>query len=500
MTDGEPVPVPFFDWHGIWASHRKEEPDGTVWSQEPPRGVQIAIEPAAKSEPFFHKQRPWETGATIGLITLLYQGGRYRLWYGATSVGDPSRSYVCYAESDDGFSWHRPDLGRVAYDGSARNNIICSAEQHHLGAIFIDPSAPTEERHKAISSRGRYYRDGRLDPDMTSRQFKELLIALDLGGVSPEERRAKLEIRRAVHASVSPDGIRWTNLQEPILDVGATALDTHNLCAYDPYEQQYVAYLRGHLERRRLVRRAAGPDFRHLQDPRPCLMCDPQDPIDDDIYNPCYTPYPGRQLHLMFPSFYHRIASTVDVQLAVSRDSHNWTRPERRPIIDLSFRDGEYGAAYAYPNLVAPDSGPWRLAFTGHRRKHDFLERGARYPEDDEHRWATWQADRLVGLEAPGEGSVLLVERRCAGRQLRLNYCTADNGCIRVELVQPPRTPPRPVEAFDGYGLDAAETLTGDELSRPVSWSGSGDLSALKGREVAVRLHLKRAKVFSIAL
>ena len=27
MADEKPVPVPFFDWYGIWASHRKEEPD-----------------------------------------------------------------------------------------------------------------------------------------------------------------------------------------------------------------------------------------------------------------------------------------------------------------------------------------------------------------------------------------------------------------------------------------------------------------------------------------
>tara|TARA_Y100001968_G_C18803636_1_gene456840 strand:+ start:142 stop:261 length:120 start_codon:yes stop_codon:yes gene_type:complete len=39
----------------------------------------------------------------------------------------------------------------------------------------------------------------------------------------------------------------------------------------------------------------------------------------------------------MFPSMYHRIESTVDIQLAVSRDSYYWHGPERKPIIDLSY-------------------------------------------------------------------------------------------------------------------------------------------------------------------
>ena len=65
----------------------------------------------------------------------------------------------------------------------------------------------------------------------------------------------------------------------------------------------------GHIDRRRLVRRVSGPRFESLAEPRPCLLPDPLDALDDDIYNPCYTPYPGtRPRYLMFPSIYHRIA------------------------------------------------------------------------------------------------------------------------------------------------------------------------------------------------
>ena len=499
MSDQNPTPTPFIDWYGIWPSHRKEEADGRIWSQEPPRGVKLAIEPAQKSDLMFHKERPWEQNANVRFVTMLHEGGRYRMWYVANKVGVFGENYTCYAESDDGFNWERPEMGMVEYEGSTQNNIIATGKDHCLHSLFVDPAAPAAERYKAIAPAGQYYRDGKLDPDMDSKKAKELLIAMDLGGVSPEERRKQIEIRQAVKAAVSPDGIHWTNLDEPILDVGASQLDTHNLCTYDPYTGKYVAYLRGHIERRRLVRRSEGDDFRRLEQPRFCLLPDPQDPLDDDIYDSCYCPYPGRQLYLMFPSIYHRIESTVDIQLAVSRDSYNWQRPERKPILDLAYEGGEYGTVYAAPNLVALDSGEWRLPFIGAQRRHDFKDRGAAYPEEGEMRWACWQEDRLAGLEAEDEGFVVLVQRKCAGRELRINYRTAKDGWLKVELIEQPHTPPREVEAFDGFGLDAAETLTGDELSRAVQWNGSGDLSSLKDRDVSVRIHMYKANIFSIA-
>ncbi len=339
---------------------------------------------------------------------------------------------------------------------------------------------------------------------MTQKEVKKLLRDMDAGGVSPEDRRKKIQMHAEVRASVSPDGLRWTNLEESLIDVGATALDTHNLITYDPFESRYVLYLRGGSdERRRQVRRADSAKFADFENLRSCLVADPQDDISDDIYNSCYTIYPnGLRFYLMFPSFYHRVESTVDTQLAVRRDSYLWQRPERTPIIDLSYEGGEYGSLYAVPNLTAPDEGDWRLAFVGHQRKHDMRSRGAapRKPDSVEPRWAMWKPDRLAGLEAIGEGRVVLNMRVCAGTEMRLNYRTEAEGWVKVELVRPPSTPPREINAFDGFSLTEAETLTGDEVARLVHWNGSGDLSALKGKEVAVRLHLKQAKVFSTAL
>ena len=125
--------------------------------------------------------------------------------------------------------------------------------------------------------------------------------------------------------------------------------------------------------------------------------------------------------------------------------------------------------------------------------------RDSAYPEEGELRWATWQEDRLAGYEAEEDGFFIIVQRSCAGQQLKLNYRTAPDGWIKLELVEQPHTPPKPIDPFEGFGLEAAETLTGDELSRVVHWNGSSDLSSLKGREVSVRVHMHKAKIFSIS-
>ena len=111
-----------------------------------------------------------------------------------------------------------------------------------------------------------------------------------------------------------------------------------------------------------------------------------------------------------------------------------------------------------------------------------------------------WQEDRLVGLEAEAEGFVTLVERSCLGREMYLNYRTAPDGWIKVELVEPAGTPPKEVVPFEGFSLSEAEPLTGDELFQVVRWNGKSDLSALKNQPVSVRLYLNKAKVFSTAL
>lgn len=68
--------------------------------------------------------------------TVLHEDGRFRMWYyachfaegtaplGAIGPGDARQGPACYAESDDGIRWTRPDLGQFEFMGTKNNNGI----------------------------------------------------------------------------------------------------------------------------------------------------------------------------------------------------------------------------------------------------------------------------------------------------------------------------------------------------------------------------------------
>ncbi len=201
----------------------------------------------------------------------------------------------------------------------------------------------------------------------------------------------------------------------------------------------------------------------------------------------------------MFPAVYHRLDSELDVQLAVSRDGWNWSRPARKPVIGRDAEDGEYGMVTAGPNLVPLNEREWGLPYACTYMRHDRApkEEG---PCRDVFRWAIWERDRLVALEAPVEGQVTTIGRLCCGDQLRLNFKTLRAGWIKAEIVTPPTEPISPVEAIEGFSLAEADALSGDELDQVATWNGKSDLSRLRGRKVAVRFHMARAKLFSFAI
>ena len=490
------TPQPFLDWYGVWAGQTGIE-NGQAWVQDMPVGVHLAVQPAQKSDPFIAPERPWEEGGLTPQVVLRVDDV-LKMWYITRGAGQNQPTFIAYAESNDGFSWNRPELNLQEYDGSTANNLLFNFGDFELQSVFVDPSASPKERYKAIARDSIVYYKGAVVTDMTRERKWEIRHAMEEAGYTREEMVEELYFIGLLTGAVSPDGKRWTFLQEPLLDVGRTGLDSQNIAAYDAETGMYVAYLRGHQDRRRLVRRTEGEKFGQWSSTRPVFGMDPQDPVADDVYASAYCRCPGSGRHLMFPAIYHRWTSDVDVQLATSRDGLLWSRPERKPII--SCQPEGYGMVFAFPDLVPLDAQTWGLMFIGQFDLHDWGERHdpGKKPE---WRWATWKRDRLVALEAEVEGRVTLVERECQGRELRLNFQTQkEGGWIKAELVESPSSPASPVQAIEGFGLEEADVLAGDELSRIVTWKGRSDLSSLQGRKISIRLHLARAKVFSTAI
>ena len=498
----QPVPQPFLDWFGVWPGQAGRDDQGRAWLQDPPQGIRLKVQPARKSEVFFRPTKPWGRNS-ISHPFIILENGRYRMWYRETvASGDDLFNLDRYAESDDGFDWQFPELGLYEFEGSKANNILCDGGFFNIHSVFKDPTATPEARYKAIESRGQLFRRG--EPvqlsQQTKQEIREVRKTMELNGYKPEEIDAEAEIRHQVRGAVSPDGLCWTALDEPLLDTGHTQLDTQNIAAFDEDTCEYVAFLRGQLDRRRSVRRTGGKEFGNWHPTRLVLTIDSHDEPFEDIYTSAYCRCPGSRRHLMFPTIYHRLSSTLDIQLASSHDGWLWRRTERVPIVTRESGDREYGAIYASPNLVPLGDG-WGIPYMGIYPRHDGGGRFATYEHPvSEYRWAMWKPDRLVALEADSEGQFTTVERVCGGRELRLNFHTEQGGWVKVGIAHRPGTPASPLRELEGLGLDDCDVLEGDKVSKVVSWNGRANLGELEGQQLSVRVRLARARIFSIAL
>ena len=101
-----------------------------------------------------------------------------------------------------------------------------------------------------------------------------------------------------------------------------------------------------------------------------------------------------------------------------------------------------------------------------------------------------WQPDRLVALQADTDGELTLGPRECEGRELRLNYRTEPNGWIKAELMPPTLWPAEHLAPLAGHSFAECAPLRGDSLSAPVTWNGRGDLAALRGERIAIRISM----------
>ena len=316
MSETPLVPQPFLDWYDIWAGQANVNENNETWLKDPPIGVKLSVQQARRADIFFRSEKPWEQVRMVYPCVLL-DNGLYRMWFWTWGEGEARARFNGYAESRDGFHWERPELGLVEYEGSSANNLLSRHDYFEINSVFADPNGAAAERYKAIGTKTVFYRDGKPDAEMDWDKFGELRAKTGHTG-DPTVNAMKLVeeqfgVRRdnVVRGAVSADGLRWRVLDEPLVNVGNSVLDTQNVATYEPETGEYSAYLRGmfHKENefgygaRRCVRKTAGKEFGNWSAPRYVLVADPQDHVSDDIYTSCYCPYPGVPGRAEFDSF-----------------------------------------------------------------------------------------------------------------------------------------------------------------------------------------------------
>lgn len=444
---------------------------------------------------------PWE-GTGSGYHSVFRDGDIYRLYYKAWHIDVKDGKvntgshplFCCYAESDDGIVWRKPELGLVEFEGAKANNIVLAPET--FGEVKSDPGHPA--------------------------------VFLDERPDCPPEARFKAIIRSAKPHGLllfqSPDGLRWSLAHpEPVITEGA--FDSQNLAFYDPTLGAYRAYWRIFTGGRtdgetwkpagiRAIRTAVSKDLLRWEPHQDLRYLDSP---DEQLYTNGVKPY-HRAPHLLlgFPTRY------------VERGWSDSMRalPELAAREDRAAASERYGTALTEGLLMASRDGVafkrWNEAFLppGPEREgtwhygHQYLAWGLVETKgsleggpDELSLYATesyWtgkssllrryslRLDGFVSARAPLSGGELLTKPLVfAGENLALNFASSAAGDVRVEIQD------EAGKAIPGFSLEDCPPLFGDSVERTVSWKGGSDVSSLAGRGVRLRFVLRDADLFA---
>jgi len=446
---------------------------------------------------------PWE-GAGCNYHSIIRDGDLYRLYYRGTKLAVEEgrlklgREVYCYAESRDGITFTKPELGLHEFEGSTANNIIWTGVGTHNFAPFLDtrPDCPPESRFKALA--GQAHEGG-------------------------------------LFAFQSPDGIRWSLIRpEPVVTEGA--FDSQNLAFWDAAAGKYRAYFRTFTagvttgkvwkpEGFRAIRTASSDDFLDWQDEADLTYTDSP---SEHLYTNQVGPY-FRAPHLLigFPARY--------VERGWSDSMRALPDPQRRE--QRAAAHLRYGTALTEGLLMASRDGVhferWNEAFLrpGPQRPdtwlygHQFIAwhavptasslpgaddeislyatEGSWHDDSNGLRRYTLRLDGFVSVTAPLTGGELITKPLIfEGDSLSLNFASSAAGDLRVELQSVDGTP------IPGFTLDDCPPIFGDSVDRQVVWSAAPatsdapstvtrPLAELANQPIRIRFHLRDADLYS---
>lgn len=435
---------------------------------------------------------PWEGQkyfgiSAVGYVTVFHDQDRYRMYYASwfghrLKPGDPSRQFTCYAESNDGIHWRKPNLGVVEFEGSKQNNILRQGGRtSHNFAPFIDskPGIPADERYKAVGGNGKAFVFASAD-GMTWRKLHEDPV---LTGEEPAFDR---------HGAW-----RWGNNPK----AERAILDSLNVSFWDARAGHYVLFFRAYIHGKlrngrgrsnvmRYVFRCTSKDFRNWSEPAPIRFDEPPRQWRHELYTTGLHPYfRARHLYVGFP-----LRSIPRTPLAGTSSGLGESA-------FLFSRDTEEFRIFAEPFLP---SGRDHRNWTKHG---NMMAWGILHTADDElsvyfmqhdHQDTTHlrrgvlRVDGFVSLHAhPYEwGEATTRPLVFDGKRLEINASTTASGDLFATILDA-----QTGEAIEGF--EKSQEFYGDKISHTVVWPSGEDVSGLAGRPLRVRFQMRGADLYA---
>jgi hypothetical protein len=446
------------------------------------KNIALRMNPPAKMGPVLLPDKPWESLGIGFCVSVLEDGGQYKMWYLAENKTSSLRYCYCYARSQDGVTWEKPNLGLIEYQGSKQNNIALTGVVETT--VFLDPVAPAEARFKTVSAMH-----------------------------WPDPKEAGLYVH------TSPDGIHWKMSDTRVLPL---LPDTANQAFYDARLKKYVANIRVWAPMRKVGRvemdditkpwpfdKTVKPYYIWGEDKIavpshevPIVFgYDERDPVPSDHYNAACVQYPwADQAYFLFPSAYRHFPEPpigkygndglVDIQMATSCDGIKWARPSREPYVALGTQDEvDCGSLYMAVGMLRRGGKIFQY-YNGYQVSHGT-------PENLESRIGSicrlqQRLDGFVSADAAFEGGEFTTPPLVfSGSRLVLNVNLSALGVCKVEILD------RQGHALPGFALAQSDEIGGNHVEKTVSWKGKSDLGSLRGRAIRLRVVLRAGKLFA---
>lgn len=424
--------------------------------------------------------KPWEGNGSM-YMTVFQDGKLYRMYYRGVHVvytregfSEPHEQVTCYAESQDGIHWTKPELGLVDFGGSKQNNIILKGPgitDNFTPFKDTNPQCKADERYKALGGGG--------------------------GGLV---------------AMISSDGIHWRKLREqPVITKGL--FDSQNLAFWDSVRGEYREYHRDARDGRD-IRTCTSKDFLAWSEP---VFLNYSPSRVSELYTNQVTPYPrAPHLFLGFPTRYiergwspsmealpqldyRRVRAAkslregtalTDGMLMTSRDGLNfkvWPESFIRPGLRTKY-NWFYGDNYQSWGLIETESH-----MTAAPKEFSFFASES-YCQGDYCWWRrfTMRIDGFVSVQAPLSGGEFITKPLVfEGGDLALNFSTGAAGRIRIEIQDAAGKP------LPGFALGDGPEIFGDALDRVAPWKQGRLLKQLSGKPVRLRFELRDADLYA---
>jgi len=433
--------------------------------------------PRKYRHPLLVADQPWEEHCPVSYGSVIHWQGAYHMWYMTWS-----RQYnavICYARSDDGLRWEKPNVGLFEFNGAMNNNVVLQPDAYPDALIDDITIIP--------------------DPDDDKWPLKALYWD---SGPRTGERKGM-----GYHLARSKDGIHWEKRGCVLPNWG----DRFNVLPVK-HDGQYILLGRepgsGGRGRGRIVSRTTSKDLKRWTKPQVVITATPDDPPYMEIYST--TPF----IHagVMFGAIERMHMSPHDVldpELTFSRDAGvTWTRIPSRPTFIPRGEPGSFDSDWVALTTNQPiyhhDSRALWFYYsgrsTGHDSPHPFIEGGIGLASLRLDGFCSMMATEVPGfINTPAmtwPGDDLALNRYCR-RHLDSHSSNHALGQIRVEVRDATNNP------IKGFTLADCKPVTGNASTHymtgidRVTWGENKSLHKLKGKRIRLRFELRDAHLYA---